>query len=385
MLQSGFWILFFHGKGDGMGFQKALLTLVLKIFNLFRFLMPIHENRITFISLTSDHLQDDFACIYQHLQDIGCYDLRCNLIVFKKTRKDDFKYMLNCFKQLYQINTSRLIILNDNNFVVTRFKRKHTYVLQTWHACGAIKKFGNQIKRTYPIQNYDRILSNSAYWKPVYAQAFHVQEEQVIVTGMPRVDALCDPLQVEAMRQAFFKRYPKYAHMYIILYAPTFRGNIIQGLRYDTIDFDSMLSQLPKDTCIFYKMHPLLKDISLGEKDALINANHEDLQQLLCACDCLITDYSSILFDYSLLHKKAVCYASDYEEYEKAIGFNVDYVQSMPSCICSDEASLLETLKKRCVDMERVVRFQKQFMPYTDGKNIERVIVEIKKLMKNAQ
>ena len=99
--------------------------------------------------------------------------------------------MLNCFRQLYEINTSKLIILNDNNFVVTKFKRKGTYVLQTWHACGAIKKFGNQLTtRQYPVKNYDVVLANSSYWTQAYSEAFGVKQEQIAITGMPRVDVL---------------------------------------------------------------------------------------------------------------------------------------------------------------------------------------------------
>lgn len=364
-----------------MGLKKAILTWMLQFFNLFRFLMPIRKNRITFISLTSDHLEQDFEAIDSLLKQQGSYDLRYNLIVFKKTLKDDFKYMLNCFRQLYEINTSRLIILNDNNFVVTKFKRKGTTVLQTWHACGAVKKFGNQIERQYPVKNYDYILSNSAYWKQSYAQAFGVKEHQVIVTGMPRVDILNRADDVKAMKDSFYARYPSLKDAYIILYAPTFRGNIIKGLRHDTIDFDKILKALPNDAVILYKMHPLMKDVSLGSHERLINVSHDDLYTLLCACDCLVSDYSSILFDYSLLHKKAVCYASDYEEYDRTIGFNVDYLHEMPDTICTNEEKLLEQLKDRSFDEERLDAFQKMFMPYTDAKNAQRVVDVIQNIM----
>ena len=53
---------------------------------------------------------------------------------------------------------------------------------------GAIKKFGNVIKREYPIKNYDYVIANSEYWKVPYQEAFNVNKENVVVTGMPRVD-----------------------------------------------------------------------------------------------------------------------------------------------------------------------------------------------------
>lgn len=344
--------------------------------------MPIHKNKITFISITADTLDQDFKAIDEELRKRCDFDIHYNLIVFKKTLKDDFLYMLNCIKQLYEVNTSKLIILNDNNFVVTRFKRKGTYVLQTWHASGAIKKFGNQIERSYPIKNYDVVLSNSVYWIHAYSEAFGVNHHQVLISGMPRVDKLCDRTNVNDMRHGLLKKYPQLKDAYVVLYAPTFRGNIIHGLRHDTIDMGDIISKLPKHYVVLYKMHPLLQDVSLGETNRLINVFQEDLYTLLCACDCLISDYSSILFDYSLLHKKMICYASDYEEYEQNIGFNVSYQQEMPCDICVSEDELLSQLKDPSFSKQRLEEFQDKFMPFRDGNNTKRVVDEIIKLMK---
>lgn len=364
-----------------MGLNKLILTLLLSFLNIFRFLMPIKKNKITFISITSNVLDQDFKEIDHLLKKVGTYDLHYNLIVFKKTLKDDFLYMLNCMKQLYQINTSKMIILNDNNFVVTKFKRKGTYVLQTWHACGAIKKFGNQIERQYPIKNYDMVVVNSNYWIEAYCEAFGVNKQQILLCGMPRVDKLCKEDARANLKENFFQKYPSLRDMYIVLYAPTFRGNIIKGLRYEKLDVDNLLSQLPDNYALLYKMHPLLKEVSLGTHERLYNVSEDDLHMLLCACDCLISDYSSILFDYAILQKKAICYACDYEEYDKTIGFNVDYLHDMPSDLCTHEEMLIQHLTDKQFDQARMKKFQETFMPFTDGQNGIRVVEEIKKRM----
>ncbi|MEG0273541.1 MAG: CDP-glycerol glycerophosphotransferase family protein [Longicatena sp.] len=364
-----------------MGLKKAVLTCLLQVCNFFFRMCSIKQNRITFISLTADHLEQDFLEIDKLLREDNKYDLHYNLIVFKKTLKDDFMYMLNCIRQLYEINVSKLIILNDNNFVVSTFKREGTYVLQTWHACGAIKKFGNQIERQYPVRNYDGVLANSTYWKDAYHEAFGVKQEQVIITGMPRVDKLCDEEIVSSYKERFYEKYPQYRDQYKVLYAPTFRGNIIKGLRYDDLDLASVMFQLPSDYVMFYKMHPLLADASLKEGERIVNVSHEDLYMLLCACDCLITDYSSILFDYSLLGKKAICYASDYEDYQQTIGFNVQYQKEMPSKICTNEQELIEQLSECSFDEGKMKKFQEMFMPFDDGGNAKRVYAHIQKVM----
>ena len=67
------------------------------------------------------------------------------------------------------------------------------------------KKFGNQIKRQYPVRNYDYVLCNAEYWKEPYSQAFGVNTNQVLVTGMPRIDTLLNRNE----RDEFFLKYPE--------------------------------------------------------------------------------------------------------------------------------------------------------------------------------
>lgn len=366
-----------------MGLKKLILTILLRILNIFRFCMPLNKHKVTFISLTSNKLEQDFKEVDTLLQKEGCYDIHYNLTVFKQTLWGSFCYMLNCMRQLYEIHTSAIIILNDNNFVVTKFKKPGTIVIQMWHACGAVKKFGNQIVREYPICNYDYVIANSEVWKPVYHEAFGVSEDQVIVTGMPRVDHLSDPISVANYRSAFFQKYPQLHKKRIVLYAPTFRGNIIKGLRYDELDLPHILQEVEEDIVILYKMHPLLKDVQLPKHPRLVNVNEEDLYMLMCASDCLVTDYSSIIFDYSLLAKRVICYASDFEEYDQTIGFNIPYRQEMPEEICVNELELIQALQRMDqVDTSRLQSFQQKYMPYTDGQNATRICEFIKKIEK---
>lgn len=91
-----------------------------------------------------------------------------------------------------EIKRSQLVILNDNNYVISHMKPKSTKVLQVWHACGAVKRFGNQIRRKYTVSNYDAVLACSPVWQRVYSEAFGVQPAQVQVTGCPRLDTLLD-------------------------------------------------------------------------------------------------------------------------------------------------------------------------------------------------
>lgn len=108
-----------------------------------------------------------------------------------------------------EIKRARLVIINDNNYVISRMKPKYTKVLQVWHAAGAVKKFGNQIKRQYEIKNYDAVISSASYWKTCYAQAFGVQENQVHDCGMARIDRLLNKEKMKKRLASSMSAIPK--------------------------------------------------------------------------------------------------------------------------------------------------------------------------------
>lgn len=350
-----------------MGLAKKVLNLALAVVNVFTFFVRRKPNRITFISLTSNELTSDFKLIDEELRKSGKYDIHYNLIRFEKNVMGDFKYFLNCLKQLVEMKKSGLIILNDNNYIVSTRKPKGCKVLQVWHACGAVKKFGNEIKRQYPIRNYDFVLSNADYWKPVFARSFHVEPQQVITTGMPRLDTLLQKKETSS----FFEKYPECRGKKLVLYAPTFRGNIIDGFTMITPDISKM--NLDPDVLILYKFHPLLGDRKLEGKQCL-NMNAEDLYELMHVCDFLISDYSSVFFDWSLLNKAFISYIPDVESYKEKIGLNIDYENDFPGPICHDEEELSNALKEdSSIYLEKRQLFKEKYMKFDDGQNTKRV------------
>lgn len=356
-----------------MGLEKLILNILLGICKPFVCLIPIKEKKITFISLTMESLSGDFKSIAEELEKNKDLELHYNLVKFEKTITGKLKYLCNCFLQLCEACTSHVVIINDNNYVISKFKRKGVKVIQIWHACGAVKKFGNQIKRQYRIQNYDYVISCSDEWKMVFSEAFGVRTDQVIACGLPRTDLLCDGIQVERYRNRLYEEFPVLKNSYVYLYAPTFRGNIIGGFHYETLPLEDILSQLPENSVIMYKMHPLLGDIKMGENPKILNMNKGDLNALLCVTDCLISDYSSVIFDYSIVGKNMIFYVPDLMDYKKTIGLNVNY-ESMPGDICEDVSSLINSMKKQNIIRDtRLNDFRDLYFNSCDGKNAKRI------------
>lgn len=363
-----------------MGLKKIVIKILLSFANIFVTRCKIKSNQIAFVSNESNHLESDLKLIYDQLSLKDDYQLKTVLINYKKkSLVNNFLYMINCLKQIYIINTSKVVLITDNNYVISNFKREGVTVIQIWHATGAIKKFGNVIKREYPIDNYDYVISNSDYWKEPYHLAFNVPSDHVITTGMPRVDHLVDQDYLETTKNKLLKKYPILKDKKIILYAPTFRGNLYQG--FSAIDFDALkvVEALGEDYALVYKFHPLLLNSTLANDKRIINLKDEDTHDLFTISDLLISDFSSIIFDYSLLSKPMYFFVPDLDEYLKTLGCFVDYQKMMPGAICYNEDELIKAIKNNQIG--NIETFSRLFFKFHDGHNTKRVVTLIESLM----
>lgn len=357
-----------------MRLQKLILNMALFFMNIFTFWCRPKPNRIVFCSLTQDHLDSDFKLLSDALEKENRYEIHYNLVVFKNNVKGKLKYFINCLHQIREYKCASLVIINDNNYVLSHAKPKGCRVLQIWHACGAVKKFGNEIERKYPIQNYDYVLCNAEYWKDVYARSFGVNYDQVYVTGMPRTDRL-----FKMNKEAFYKKYPQCKGKKLLFYAPTFRGNIMDGFEVISFDIRKVQEKL-SDWIIVYKFHPLLGNIDIKDTQA-VNVNTEDLYELMQACDCLVSDYSSVIFDYSLLHKPMIGYMPDLESYRRSIGLNID-LREFPGEMATNDDELLAAIQNlKAYDYRKNRQFQQKYMKYTDGHNTDRCVAFINEKM----
>ncbi len=293
-----------------MGLKKLILNFCLRIVDLLTFWIQPEPGTITFISLTHNRLSSDFALIDEQLKKDGRWKINYDLMVFRKNLWGDFLYFLNCLRQLPEIKRSQLVILNDNNYVISHMKPRHTKVLQVWHACGAVKQFGNQIRRQYSVGNYDAVLACSPVWKKPYSEAFAMSENQVKITGCPRLDTLLDESAMKKRSARLLKKYPQLRDRKILLYAPTFRGNIMDGMYSAPFSAQKLTDCLPEDWILVSKYHPLLRH-SIEIDDRSLDLSGEDLYTLMWMSSAMVSDFSSVIFDYSLLMKPMIAYVPD--------------------------------------------------------------------------
>ena len=365
-----------------MKLQKMIMYFVLTLCKPFLLFLKINPNKITFISLESTILTGDFQLVAVELEKTRQYELNYILVKFEKSLKGYVEYFFSCIHQFFEINTSKVVILDYNNFVCNSFKRKGVIVLQLWHATGAIKKFGNDAFRDYKINGYDALIVNSEAFKPIFSSAFNMDENNVYVTGIPKTDRFFMEEKKVSDRLMLEKIYPQIKGKKVILYAPTFRGKLFHGFDHTTMDFNKVISQLSDDYVILYKMHPLISDISFGESDRIVNCNTMSIRKLFSITDILISDYSAIIYDFSVFNKPMIFFCPDLEEYQNKVGIYFDYKKEMPGPICEKEEEVVLAIKQDEFDLNQIEMFKNKYFQYFDGKSTQRVVQLIDQLMK---
>lgn len=365
-----------------MRLKERILYIVLSFFKIFLPFTKINQNKVLFVSLENSKLENEFKMVSDELKKQGKYELHYILVKFEATFKGSIQYFFVCIRQLFAINTSKLVILDYNNYVVSKFKREGVNVLQLWHASGAIKKFGNEIKRDYLIANYDFVISNSEEFREHYAKAFGLDKKQIEITGIPKTDCLYSENYHRRSKEKMYKKYPQLKGKKVVLYAPTFRGRLMTGFKDAYMNLDYLYELLNSDEyIIMYKMHPLLEGCCICQNKKIICCNNENLYQLFSITDYFISDYSATIFDYSLMEKPMLFYTPDLKIYEKENGIYLDYINEMPGPICYKEEQVATCIRKDSFDLEKVKRFKHKYHKYDDGKSLNRVIMLIQRIM----
>lgn len=353
--------------------KKVIVYFILGFINLIFYWYKIEDNKITFISYKSNKLEKDFKLIARELEKDEKYKLEYILIKYENSLLGNVKYLINCMKQVYHINTSKVVILDYNNFVVSNFKKKDVKVVQIWHASGAIKRFGNDINREYPIKNYDYVLSTSTHWKNIYSKAFSVDKENILPLGIPRTDSLFSEKKLAQYKKSILEKYPEIKNKKIVLYAPTFRGDPINSVKHQDIDLSYIKKQLGDEYVIIYKLHPWLEDKIITNDKSIINGNNDGIRKLFTIADYLICDYSAIIFDFSILVKPMIFFVPDLEEYKVERGMYEEYEKVMPGPICKSEKEVVDAIKENKFQLDEIEKFKNKHFKYQDGKSTERV------------
>lgn len=292
------------------------------------------------------------------------------------------------FSFVYHLATSdKVIVDNYYGFLAATNFKKGTTCIQVWHAAGAVKKFGltdqsvknrgnKALKRFQNVYNrFDKVAVGSEKMAEIFQESFGLPHNRMLPTGIPRTDFFFDEKKKEKTTQELYKQYPILKQKKVILYAPTFR---FSQFKNPTIPFqiETLYKALHEDYVLLIKNHPLVKnEISNEYKDFVVEiSEYENVNNLLLITDILISDYSSIPFEYAFLEKPMIFYPYDLERYTKKRGIWGNYHELVPGPVVRDTETLLQTIQNEDFDIERIREFNQKWNTYSDGKSSEKLV-----------
>ncbi|WKB35204.1 CDP-glycerol glycerophosphotransferase family protein [Terrilactibacillus sp. S3-3] len=274
------------------------------------------KKKILFASDSRTTLEGNFQFVYDELLKRRLdYDYHFSL---KSNIREKKKSYAEIVKLAYHLATSKFILLDDFFPEVYPLKiRKHAELIQLWHAVGAFKTFGySRMGRAggpspdskNHKKNYTKAIVSSKNVAKHYAEGFGIDIDKVVATGIPRTDVFFDQEYQEKVKKANAE-HPYLQNKKVILFAPTFRGNGQQSAYYpmEVLDLDKLYETLKDDYVFLFKIHPFAKNdltIPYQYSDFFYDfSSYREINDLLFVTDILITDYSSVCFEYALLNR----------------------------------------------------------------------------------
>lgn len=343
----------------------------------------VKKNYVTFLSNRRNDLTGNFEFVYNELKKNR--DVQFRFVLSEKETKQ-IKFM-DFLRIGYYFGCSRVILVDDFFELLFMMKRrKGTYLIQLWHACGAFKTFGytrlgkegGQRQDSPNHRNYDFTTVSSKEISRFYAEGFGLSLEKVVATGVPRTDVFFDELYREKIIKRFYEHYPKLRDKKILLFAPTFRGNGKNSGFYPVEQFDvnALYEQLNEEYAIIIKHHPFTKErhkIKKQYADYILDmSSNSELNDLLFITDLLITDYSSVIFEASLLNIPMLFYVYDLQQYMATRGFYYEFETFVPGRIVYEFAEIAPVIQEGDFHQEKIDPFKRRFFDGLDGKSSER-------------
>ena len=267
-------------------------------------------------------------------------------------------------------------------------KRSDQLYVQTWHGSLGIKRIGFDFaegtsdhdrrfeNRRLDGAMVDALISNSSFESEIYrAQWFG--GGRICEFGHPRNDILVNGISSDVAAD-IRGRLGVSTKERILLYAPTFRGRVAKATTPRVLIPEFMKYELGDEYVLLCKHHPLVRrrpviseycsDFAMDVTDTMT------IEDLLCVADICISDYSSLVFEASLLHIPMIFYAFDLEHYIDERDFYFDFKQYVPGKIVYSLDELIQAVNREDYCKERIAPFADMFFDHRDGRATDRVV-----------
>ncbi len=264
---------------------------------------------------------------------------------------------------------------------------KDTALIQLWHAGAGFKSSGysrwGHIGCPAPYschRQYKYGISGSKNIAHFFSEVWGINDSQVLPTGMPRIDEFLDKDYRRKKTKELYEKYPMCKDKKVILFAPTYRGTNKANAHYpyELIDFKRLYELCGDEYVVLFKMHPWVASevpISDKYKDRFADVGrYPNINDLFYITELLITDYSSNIFEYSLMKKPMLFFAFDEIQYSFSRGFHRAYEESAPGKVCHTFEEVLQAIADEDFDYPKVEEYVEKHFDYIDSHASDRVI-----------
>ena len=382
--------------------NKVIAVIIRFFMHTMNFFITMDDKMVLYLSFDGRSYSDNPKAIYETMLRDAKFDkyqliwaLKEPVIISgcKVIKRQSLAYF-------YYLSKAKYWVFN-NKMPDYYIKRADQVYLQTWHGT-PLKRLAHDMpdlgityyrsKQTYQemvsaydkdSQLWDYLISPNQFSTAVFCSAFKVNREKIIETGYPRNDILTtvSTEKIQGVKEKF--NIP--SNKQVILYAPTWRDNAfnLQGYTFElNLDFTKWHKILGDDYVIIFKPHYLIAQhfvVPNGLSEFVLTMPATaDINELYIISDQLITDYSSVFFDYAILNRPIYFYMFDFETYRDDLrGFYLQVPKALPNDICYTQDQLLTAISSGQFNFKRLAAFNEKFNHLQDGKASRRVIDEV--------
>lgn len=282
--------------------------------------------------------------------------------VENKIKIDTIPYYLTALKAGYWITNSSISRGLD-------FKKKKTINILFQHGMIGIKRVFTDVLRTENVfvsgfhEKFDMVFIEGKHEIPILSRVWKLPEHVFHMTGLPRNDNLIGYPEDEVKQIKEKLGIPETKK--VILYAPTFRdyykADDGSSALHIPMDFAKWQAQLGQEYVLLVTAHYEVAKLldTLPKNDFVINAfGYPRVNDLLKVADLLISDYSSIVFDYAILERPIFCYGYDLETFQEYRGTYLDIQKLFSQGVIRTETALIEAIQN--MDYQEECRFTRE-------------------------